>query len=60
MKERITDGAGRLIGYLQQVGSREGVLDSRGQLVGWYANGQTFNAHGQLIGRGDQRLRLLK
>ncbi len=52
----IFDSRGRVIG--KESGNQ--MFDARGRLVARFsANGQTYDNHGKLVGKGDQRLREL-
>jgi hypothetical protein len=62
-KDRILclrDQKGHVLGWVRPMGrSRVDVLDRRGQLVGRFVNGKTFNRSGQFVGDGNQGLRVL-
>lgn len=56
----IRDQRGRVVGWIQSVGkNRVNILDGRSRLVGRFINGQTYDSRGQVIGSGNQGLRLL-
>ncbi len=56
----VRDQRGRVVGWIQSVGkSRLNILDGRSRLVGRFINGQTYDSRGQVIGCGNQGLRLL-
>lgn len=56
----IRDQRGQVVGWLQSAGrNRVTVLDRRGVVVGRVINGQTYDGHGRLAGKGDQGLRVL-
>lgn len=56
----VRDQRGRVVGWIQSVGrDRVNILDPRGRVVGRFINGQTYNNRGNVVGRGDQLLRVL-
>jgi hypothetical protein len=64
MKRTIRDSGNRIKGYMEGEGDRQNprVYDEHNVLAGWYMPGmnRTYDAHGRIVGMGDQRLILLK
>jgi len=59
--QRLTDAKGKVIGFLKDSTGRKTVIDANGSLKGVYdsVNDKTYTNNGQLVGNGDQRVRLL-
>ena len=58
-KEIIKDGIGRVIGYRIQESYGATYMNNRGQVVARYRDGKTYTNTGQMVGNGDQGVRLL-
>ena len=59
--KRLTDAAGRTIGFLCDSAGHKTVTDAHGSAKGYYnsVHDKTFTANGALVGNGDLRLKLL-
>lgn len=60
--EQVRDGQGRVIGFLNDVGSVVVLLSGRGQVLGRYHKEQdfTYDANGVRMGEGNQLMRLVR
>ena len=56
----IQNQSGCVLGWMQVVGTnRIHFLDHRGQVIGRFINGQTYDHRGRVVGMGNQGLRVL-
>jgi hypothetical protein len=56
----VQNQSGKVIGWMQVVGpNRIHFLDHRGQVIGRFINGQTYDHRGRVVGLGNQGLRVL-
>ena len=56
----VQDQSGKVIGWMQVVSqNRIHFLDHRGQVIGRFINGQTYDHRGRVVGLGNQGLRVL-
>lgn len=56
----VQDQSGKVIGWMQVVSpNRIHFLDHRGQVIGRFINGQTYDHRGRVVGMGNQGLRVL-
>ena len=63
MKRTIRDSDNQIKGYIEEEGDRENprAYDKHNVLAGWYSPNmdRTYDAHGRMVGMGDQRITLL-
>lgn len=52
-RKEIKDQNGKLLYYTQQSGSRLEVRDASGRLLGYCQNGETRDASGRLVAKGE-------
>lgn len=63
MKTTIRDSRNQIKGYIEEGDSeRLRVYDKHNALAGWYSSNmdRTYDAHGTIVGYGDQRMILLE
>ena len=61
-RELLRDRYGTIIGQIVTEGSRQTLKDRYGYLLGWYdsSNGLTHDLYGNIVGRGNILMTLLK
>ena len=61
-REYLKDNCNRIMGWIDDQGSREYIYDSTGHQLGWYQKNtdSTFDNCGRMLGRGNTLTRLLR